>query len=961
MKWILSILSLTLVTALHCADTVDIEKPIIHKIVEECGYFEFVVTDSLSYVINQDSIHIDSGIEQKPFMYSEEDDKFRNFPDTVRVFNFDRDKSNKEFVFSIEVLDIYDTAYAQIFVSDQSKNLKVIELNYLPKAIEVTQPNNLDFQIVNVGDIVKTNIDVVSLYNKALNVRKIRLKRGTFFSIVNKPTDPYLLDTNETLTFGIEYSPLFNNLSIGNFDKDTLIIETDCLIFEYAISGQGAIPKIQVEDHNYGTANINTTLCKADSSKSPPTDGIRVRNTGNGYLFINNVRLKNGTHFELHNENLPVNTQIFVTQNGYDLRNICFNPKTPGEHIDTLVVSSNANGPDSIAILKGIGVEAGPNVSSLDFGRVRIGDEASGIIEIKNNGNEPAKLIDIKIANSPDFSIDISNAVPKIDDNGILVYPEKPEFSGRLHSVRIPVNFHPRSEFAKTIKITPIFEDSSKYKPGVITNYIRGYGFLPNAEFSGFDFQGRTLVNNKHPEKGIIRIWSKSQSAPLTIFSIILRKQDPQSPDDFIFPNGLPNIPANGLKLDNTFPRDIVVEFMPRNDGFRRLFIDIKHDGYEGREDSSVVTTIEITGDAYNKVIGSRPLDFRNVLNCTNEVDGLRLFNLSIDDTARILKAEIVSGDIDAYRLLTDFSQQDVILTPGQEFFMDVEFQPSVINTKERYEAFAKVYSNKDTSTVVMSGNTYKMIVDADISDIQGMIPGQFTTRSIPDKPFKPLNVFINSEVPYDSLNISEVLIEIAYDPNQLRYDHIVKGDILNNWREPYVFTKHFTSDSAVVVVELSSISGNIIQNNGILVNPVFEVLLDDTNRIDLELLNIDFGDSDDCIADSLQDGSIELSFCGQEMARIYVSMKDFGLEKINPNPVTSDNFKMNYTVAIDAHTQIAIYNARGEIIKMVEKGYLKEGIYERSIDINEFSSGSYMIKMNSGPYIKTVPLMIVK
>jgi len=91
------------------------------------------------------------------------------------------------------------------------------------------------------------------------------------------------------------------------------------------------------------------------------------------------------------------------------------------------------------------------------------------------------------------------------------------------------------------------------------------------------------------------------------------------------------------------------------------------------------------------------------------------------------------------------------------------------------------------------------------------------------------------------------------------------------------------------------------------------------------------------------------------------MSLNKFEIESVSPNPVIQQNVKVKYSVAFDCYTNISVYNALGESVQTIFDGEMKEGIYEKEVELGDISNGVYFIKMTSGPYEETKPFIINK
>jgi hypothetical protein len=78
------------------------------------------------------------------------------------------------------------------------------------------------------------------------------------------------------------------------------------------------------------------------------------------------------------------------------------------------------------------------------------------------------------------------------------------------------------------------------------------------------------------------------------------------------------------------------------------------------------------------------------------------------------------------------------------------------------------------------------------------------------------------------------------------------------------------------------------------------------------------------------------------------------------PNPASS-SASIDYSVGLESQTIITLYNTYGEKVATLVNEVLKPGDYNLVINIDELglSSGSYLYKMESGPYSETKQMVI--
>jgi len=77
-----------------------------------------------------------------------------------------------------------------------------------------------------------------------------------------------------------------------------------------------------------------------------------------------------------------------------------------------------------------------------------------------------------------------------------------------------------------------------------------------------------------------------------------------------------------------------------------------------------------------------------------------------------------------------------------------------------------------------------------------------------------------------------------------------------------------------------------------------------------------------------------------------------------NPfNPVT----KIKYSIQKDAGTTLKIYNSLGQLITTLVNSYLKAGEYEVNFNGENYPSGLYFYVLESGDYVSTKKMVLIK
>lgn len=112
------------------------------------------------------------------------------------------------------------------------------------------------------------------------------------------------------------------------------------------------------------------------------------------------------------------------------------------------------------------------------------------------------------------------------------------------------------------------------------------------------------------------------------------------------------------------------------------------------------------------------------------------------------------------------------------------------------------------------------------------------------------------------------------------------------------------------------------------------------------------------CVQTSTASFSVALSHCIINLRPVHYSGTSYSLSRIQAASSTGV-LRLRYGIAIEAGTRIELYNSVGEHIATLVDQAMRPGEYEQDIDISRFGAGAYFIRMNSGPYSRTLPVLL--
>jgi hypothetical protein len=99
---------------------------------------------------------------------------------------------------------------------------------------------------------------------------------------------------------------------------------------------------------------------------------------------------------------------------------------------------------------------------------------------------------------------------------------------------------------------------------------------------------------------------------------------------------------------------------------------------------------------------------------------------------------------------------------------------------------------------------------------------------------------------------------------------------------------------------------------------------------------------------------------CAFNLRFVRVSTTTFNI-RVNPNPVDGSGADIHFGVGYDAPTTLELVNSNGAVVATLIRSTLKAGEYAVRFVPNGIASGSYLLRMQSGQFTETVPVVIEK
>jgi len=159
-------------------------------------------------------------------------------------------------------------------------------------------------------------------------------------------------------------------------------------------------------------------------------------------------------------------------------------------------------------------------ITDQDWGKRRQGTVLMKEVYVTNSGSAPANVTKVELATPANTNFRIINVNPPVSDAAPFVLRNNGD------KVTIQIEYEPTSEFDHTTTIT-----ASANNAGSAIGTLKGYGFLPKIQATGYIFQNPVLVGSYSANNGVVIIKNTSTSAPLFIQSMDFSASGPNASD----------------------------------------------------------------------------------------------------------------------------------------------------------------------------------------------------------------------------------------------------------------------------------------------------------------------------------------------------------------------------------------------------------------------------------------------
>lgn len=911
--------------------------------------------------------------------------------------------------FQVNVLDKRQPGKAVVRVVSRSGKYVEKTYEYTPDKIDWS-PKSIDFGAIPIGSPSCKTITFTNLRTDApVTVKDVRVKYypGTFrFNPASFTIDPGQSVNVEVCATTNDTRELV----------DTVIAQLECfdeITTELRVRSQA--PLIYVGDQTW--INIPAT--------SPGVERpVEIINASDVNLTITGYdkTLLDGSGNFFNPRNLDEVLPLTIAGGGRHTFYVTYSPR--GEagvaHQVNVPFYSNAKKEDSIAVLKGNGVEIDLYAAALPW-NVRVLDNiqtAQGVtsygqtVEFQNTGDLPVEFStpEIRGADAASFRIvDFGNT------GGFpitLVGGTRP--SATINIEFVPTELANRGGERNDYTAELVFPTNSDAQREIVVE-LKGTAWQPQVKGADQDYGIFNLgaatstldipVSNTHFQDVTNPTTGDAQGTHEVVITGI---NIVGAANNFKINNG--PTPASPWRLAGGEERMLNVTFDPRESGMFSAQYEIITQPENLTTGAAPYTpvytlTAEVIGGEFN-VRDAYARQY--VLNTTEMVVEVRhseaqprTYDVSFPkgaDASRFTVIEPASG------VLT--------VAPGQTGVIRIQFGPDFVTLLQNGQNRDIIDSKGGGSGIKWRDTPAGQPGFVATIDITDQVNGETKTASITGdglflettnfvgqfvdgakktgytvKPGEAVQVAVSLEAVPESLDpvkLTEMRVRLSWDPKLVQprtnpADFILDGMLAEGWTVVNVATfpegSRMPNSMEIDIADLRATKTPLVNDR---TKPFFAVIFDAYLGIGADPVNVtrtpvnvysytvDFdGSNGPGVTQSYalfndEPGSITVDFgCAGELRLVQLSSTTFGVKPVSPNPVSS-TATINYSIGLNGHTSIVLYNYAGERIMDILDANQASGTYEIALDVSTLPAGTYYYRVVSGPFMSEPQSMTI-
>ncbi|HET6511613.1 MAG TPA: choice-of-anchor D domain-containing protein [Candidatus Kapabacteria bacterium] len=909
--------------------------------VEDCGDYEVELTET--HVMPTDAWD-DTKIADY-YMIEEPDDI--NWPKPSFNYTFEPDPA---FIvgatttkFTLKVQDKTQDAYAAIYTVDQAGNDSLYEYFYEAPKLSATPKPTYDFGFVLADEDTCMEI---TLRNDQTN-GEVEITTAAIMGYA--PAGAFTVlpqDINRKLAPGetMKLQICFKALDTLVF-TDTLVVQTTCAPFKFALTGEGVIPKIYAHDKYYGMVPNGETRCLP----------VKVENQGKYTLIINSTDLATDPNWTL--DLTQTDFPIILEPGAFADVWFCMTSTSDSDDYE-ITVTYRTNIPARFAhlnknfsVLNGIVRRAGAQLTVLNqgFGPTNCIERPTYIDTLYNDGTLDKAIDSVAIIGPGGGSYKIISSDPPGNIYNFVLSPS-PKEGGIKYLIQFDPNYAGLTTAPQEAELIAFTKDEG----AVTITKLSGSRIAPVL----------TLVADAPIDFGAI----KTNNSKSMTFDVVNTGTDVLEVVD------IQKIGGDGpfFTLDKTQfnvnvgqSETVTVTFAPGTQArnFAADFVVIpKTPGCTVEQ-----TARAIARSTENEYTASGA-DYATVFTCKDRTLEGSFSNFSSDEEITITDYGVVAAngwnDATDFQIVSPLTAPIVLPRGNGTVQIPVRFTPTATGVRNAGLRITFELEGQSRDTVVPLtgiGDVVPQIVA--VGAVAGGVRYTATMNDELRVPIRLSESFTNRNA-----DVRGYSFDVSFKRDAFSFAADVAGPA------NVTVQRVFKSYDATSDMETYTISTNGLAPNEITVDN-FAAELHLLPRVhpgiesDITVENAAWLDANGAVLCYIPTDYVPATYqfdplCGDAALQAYLnnkSLQDIAFGFITPNPVRSDA-QISFDVNIEAPVTLSIFDALGnEVAKLLTGQNYKVGTHSVTFDASNFAEGAYYCRLSNGKTTFTQRMVIAK
>lgn len=981
-------------TALNKIDVLDTLKPLLDT-VAECGDYVVTATENRDQAPNAagDSTQTDTGINQIEIddvvSYNYALELLTDTRDNIHI-----DPRRELFKFRLRVIDKSQDAFAIYYVTDRAGNTAIDSVRYIAELVAM-KPDSLNFGKVRLKTTKQLTAKIVNPTTRDIEVEKIWLQKnvnnvdGEEFKIINPTSFPLLVPAKSEIDIAFEYSPKKEIAKEEDYDIDSVKAKASCGEYTLgALRGQGVMPHIKVADWYAGKRQVNTTYCNTDEPEM-----LLVENPGTDVLTITDIK-DVAAPFSLDKTTMTPPLPITIPAKGkVFIKTLCYTPTKTGKDELNVTFESDADtedkSNDNVSKWTGEGLNPGPRITDVDFGIKRVKTKDTKVIELTNTGTFTLNVKGFKVvssdlqhfpnANTQQIGVSLDGTpvgYTQVAPNEFEFESAVSLFQNETNKVFFTVVFVPQTETLPAatsapfeLKIVPTYTNSTSAPEGTAI----GKGCLPHIQIIG-DTLACIERGTTSQEIGTITVANTGDTCDLHITDISWQANSAFTWAGGVKPNVFPLTLKKGESriFDVNFRADISTDSY-LNAGAANDYVDAvvaiadtkEGNGEQADNDYTLFLenhNTELRGCDFTEGAPKIEVDNRDfeALRCDSQEQEFDVRNTGTRDL--VVTSFTYNGNTAVYEIFdkatgakVDASFFPFTVPAAQAKTFRVVFTPRNGTAPYRLEVAAVSNASDGDNVALLIGTDKTVSVKFAVqNDANNHFPGEGVAVAIKA-----------TSADMDKVALNTFTLVLDYDPEALRYTgKFERAAGLNDWNITMEADK--PSRGKITITGDKATGADFVQEgpNGDFLSLQFSVYLSAKKNVPFTLSasRSDLGDRAACVIPQTENSVLNLGeLCVRDLRGVRYSGEDFSLKQNTPNPVGAGEAEIEYSVAYEVPVKLTVYNMMGEEVKVLVDGLRQAGVYKVRIQKGELPSGTYVYRLEAGPYNADKQMVITK